>query len=93
MARFGEKRIGAGLLDDPAGIHYGDPVAGFGDHAQVVRNQHKRHPGFSAQRLQQFQDLRLDRDIQRGGRFVGDQQVRLTGQGHRDHHPLVLPAG
>jgi hypothetical protein len=41
----------------------------------------------------QLQDLRLDRHIDRGRRRVGDQQVRLVGQRHRDHHPLALAAG
>ena len=38
------------------------------------------------------QDLRLDRDVQRGGGLVGDQQARLTGQRHRDHRALAHAA-
>ena len=49
--------------------------------------------GQNVQFLQQREDLGLDRHVQRGGRFVGDQEVRLAGQRHRDHHPLFLPAG
>ena len=30
--------------------------------------------------------------VQRGGRLVGDQQIRVVGQRHGDHHPLALPA-
>ncbi|KAG1362878.1 hypothetical protein G6F61_014085 [Rhizopus arrhizus] len=37
-------------------------------------------------------DLRLDGHVQRGGRFVGDQQARLARQGHRDHHALAHAA-
>ena len=39
------------------------------------------------------QDLRLHGDVERGGRLVGDQQVRLVGERHRDHDALALPAG
>ena len=37
--------------------------------------------------------LGLDRDVERGGRLVGDQQLRRVGDRHRDHRPLAHPAG
>ncbi len=40
----------------------------------------------------QLEDLRLDRHVERGGRLVGDQQARLAGQRHRDHHALAHAA-
>ena len=40
------------------------------------------------QPLQQRQDLRLDGDVEGGGRLVGDQQLRPADQRHRDHDPL-----
>ena len=42
---------------------------------------------------QQVEDLRLDRHVERGRRLVGDQQLGVVGQRHRDHHPLALAAG
>ena len=41
----------------------------------------------------QLEDLRLDGDVERGGRFVGDQQLRAAGERHRDHHALAQAAG
>ena len=41
----------------------------------------------------QVEDLRLDRDVQRGGRFVGDQQLGIARQRHGDHHALAHAAG
>ena len=41
----------------------------------------------------QVENLRLNRDVERGGRLVGDEQLRLARQRHRDHHPLAHPAG
>ena len=52
-----------------------------------------RHAELALQLLQQLQDLRLDGDVERRGRLVGDQEVRLVGQRHGDHHPLALAAG
>ena len=42
---------------------------------------------------EQFDDLRLDRHVERGGRFVGDEQLGLRRQRHRDHHALLHAAG
>ena len=39
------------------------------------------------------EDLRLDRDVERGGRLVRDQQAGPAGQRHRDHHALAHAAG
>ena len=42
---------------------------------------------------QQPQDLRLDGDVERGRRLVGDQQRRAAHQRHGDHHALAQAAG
>ena len=44
-------------------------------------------------RQQQIEDLRLDGHVERGGRLVGDQQLRPAGERHRDHHALAHAAG
>ena len=41
----------------------------------------------------QVEDLALDGDVERGGRLVGDQQVGLAGERHRDGDALALAAG
>jgi hypothetical protein len=58
-----------------------------------VRDQHQRHAAFLLQIAQQVEDLGLDRDVERGGGFVGDQQARVARDRHRDHHALVHAAG
>ena len=45
-------------------------------------------PVSALQLAHQVQDLRLDGHVQRRRRFVRDQQRRVVGQRHRDHHPL-----
>ena len=39
------------------------------------------------------EDLRLDGDVERGGRLVGDQHLRIAGERHGDHHALAHAAG
>ena len=50
-------------------------------------------PSLALQLAQQVEDLRLDRHVERGRRLVGDQQLRLAGQRHGDHHALAHAAG
>ena len=73
--------------------HDHDAVGDLGDHAHVVGDEEHRHALLVLQRLDQLQDLRLDGDVERGGRLVGDQQLRPAGQRHRDHHALAHAAG
>jgi len=41
----------------------------------------------------QVEDLRLNGDVERGGRLVGDQQRRLVGKPHGEHDALAHAAG
>ena len=43
--------------------------------------------------LQELEDLRLDGDVERRRRLVGDEELRLARERHGDHHALALPAG
>ena len=49
-------------------------------------------PSLGAQRAHQLEDLRLDGDVERGGGLVGDQEPRVAGERHRDHHALAHAA-
>ena len=50
-------------------------------------------PSSLLQLADQLEDLRLDRDVERRGRLVGDQELRRAGERHRDHHALAHAAG
>ena len=43
--------------------------------------------------VEQVEDLRLHRDVERGGRLVGEQQLRAARERDRDHHALAHAAG
>src|SRR3984893_1691012 len=80
-------------LGDAPGIHHGDAVGGLGDDADVVGDQHHRRAVVAAQLLQERDDLRLDRHVERRGRLVGDDQLRVAGERKGDHHALAHAAG
>ena len=79
-------------LGDPPGIHHRHPVRGFGDHAHIVRHQHHRRAVLPAEALEERDDLRLDRNIERGRGLVGDEQARIGRERKRDHHALAHAA-
>ena len=93
MQRVGEQLGHGGLLDHLRGVHHGHVVGHFGHDAQVVGDQQDRHAHLALQGPQQIQDLGLDGDVEGRGRLVGDQQLRVAGEGHGDHHPLPHAAG
>ena len=79
-------------LDDAPGIHHRDTVRGLGDHAHVVGDEHHRRAALGAEALEERDDLRLDRDVERGGGLIGDEQTRLGGERERDDHALAHAA-
>ena len=89
----GEQQLGRGRLDDPPGVHHRDVVGHLGDHAEVVGDDHDRHPELALQAFEQREDLRLHGHVERRRRLVGDQQLRLVGERHRDHRALAHAAG
>ena len=80
-------------LDDAPGIHHRDAIGGFGDHAHVVGDQHHRGAVVAAKALQQGDDLRLDRHVERSGRLVGDDELRVRRERQGDHDALAHAAG
>ena len=72
--------------------HHVDPVGEAADDAEIVGDEDDRHAEPALQVGEQRQDLRLDGDVERGRRLVGDQDVRIVGERHGDHHALALAA-
>ena len=68
---------GAQLLHHASGIHHHDAVAEMRNQRQIVADQDQPHAAARHEILDQAQDLRLHRGIQRAGGFVGDQQFRV----------------
>ena len=60
---------------------------------EVVGDEQQRQAAFAAQLVEDRHHLRLCRDVERGGRLVGEQQRRLGEQGGGDHHTLQETAG
>ena len=84
---------GGAAFDHAASVHHHHACHVLRDHAQVVRDQQQRHGSFRDQVVDQVEDLPLDRDVQRGGGLIGNQQIGFAGQGHGNRDALALAAG
>ena len=79
-------------LDDAAEIHHRDALAEMPHDRQIVRDEQVGQAEALAQILEQIDDLRLDRDVERRDRLVADDEFRLERQSARDPDALALAA-
>ena len=84
--------LGRPDLDELAAVHHRDPVAHRAHDGEVVRDEEIREPEVVLEVLEQVQDLRLDRDVERRDRLVADDQLRVERERARDPDPLPLAA-
>jgi hypothetical protein len=89
MPRLRKNVLGRTTLDNLSGIHHGHPVTHLGDDAQVMGDEDEGHVGLALQVFEEAEILRLNRDIKRGCRLVGQQQARLAGDGNSPGHALA----
>ena len=89
---IGEDARGGPGLDDLALLHDADVVGDTPHEAQVVGDEQHRHAIGLAQPIEQHEDLRLHGHVERRRRLVGDEQIGLVGERHRDHDALALSA-
>ena len=80
-------------LDDLASVHHHHSVGHLGDDAEIVSDEDEAEAHLVLQLLEELQDLGLHGDVERSRRLVGDDDVGLHRQRHRDHDSLALAAG
>ena len=89
MLRLVEQQLHWRALHDAAGVHHHHLVGDLSDNAQVVGDEHDGGSCFLLQCPHQRQDLGLDGHIQRRGGLISNQQTRIAGKTHGDHHALT----
>ena len=73
MIGAGEEVLRPRLFHDAAKIHYRKPVGEVLHHAEIMADEQQREAELALQVLQQVDDLRLDRDVERRDRLVADR--------------------
>ena len=92
MRRIGEQRRGGSLLDDDSAPHDRNAIADLRRDSEIVSDEEHGKPKPFAQIHQQAENLRLDGDVERADRLVGDQQFGLHRKCPRNADPLSLAA-
>ena len=92
VARLTEHRLGRATLDDTAPVHDRDPGGHVARHAEVVGDEQIGEIELCLEVEQKPQHPRLDRHVERRGRLVQDDHVRLGRQRSREGSALALPS-
>ena len=71
-------------------VHHRYVVGNLRYPAQVVGDENDRYAVLLLQLAQQFEDSLLHRHVERCGRLVGDYNVWVAYQCHRNHNALLL---
>ena len=80
-------------LEQRARVEHVDAVAHREGDAQVVRDHDQAHATRDLDGLEQREDLALRRHVERRRRLVGDQDLRIAGQGGGDADALAHAPG
>src|SRR5262245_23908345 len=90
MLRIIADRPGLADFDDAPTIHHRDAVTHVTDDADVVTDDDVAELEFVTKIKQEVEDLRPERHIERRGRFVGDDELRLECNRPSDADALAL---
>ena len=90
MLRVVEDRSGLAFFRNRTLLHHCHAIGNFRNNAEVMRDEQNRCFLPPLQIPDQRQDLCLGGNVQRGCRFVSDQDPRVERQRHGDHGPLAL---
>ena len=82
-----------GPFDQSPEVHHADLVADVPHDGQVVRDEQIGQAALALQVFHDVQHLCLHRHVERRGRLVAHQKLRLRGQRARDRNALPLAAG
>jgi hypothetical protein len=92
MPRLLEELFGGRDLHDLAGVHHADRVAHVANGAEIVAHEQQSQPKIGLRASQEVQDLRLDENVKRRRRLVGNDQLGLHGECSGKRDALALSA-
>ena len=90
VSRISEDLLGVADFYHLAQIHHGDAVAHVAHRREIMRDHDETDTQLIAQLSEEFQDGRLNRNVQGGHRFIRDNQAGLHGQGASNGDSLTL---
>jgi hypothetical protein len=82
MQRVGKNSGGLAQFKEVLFFHHTHPVRKTAHQIEVMGDEEQGHAELALQVVEQGQDLRLHREIQRRGGLVVNEKLRLANQGH-----------
>ncbi len=73
MSRPSKQVVLRRQFDQGSGVHHGDPVGNVRHHRQIMRNVQHGETKLGAQFSEQFENLRLNGDVEGGSGLIGNQ--------------------
>ena len=67
-------------------------ISNLRHHPQIMGDEDDAHPMLALELLNEFENALLNGHVKGGGRLVGDEDVGVARDGHRNHHALLLAA-
>ena len=89
MAGIGEQLFYRTDLDDDPGVHYTDTMGHLRYNAKIMGDQKEGAVLTVNETFQEPKDLSLNGHVKSRRGFVGNNKVRLTGDGHGNESPLL----
>ena len=93
MARIAQDFLHWAFFDDAACVHYLYARGDLRYYTEIVGDENHGQAQIALEVHEEFEDLFLYRDVERGGWLVGDQDAWTGGKRHRDHGALTKAAG
>ncbi|GFI29352.1 hypothetical protein IMSAGC013_00738 [Lachnospiraceae bacterium] len=93
MGRLIENIICRSPLANSSAVHNENLIAHACNYTQIMGYHNNCHSKFFLQILHQFQNLRLNRNVQGRSGFICNQNIRLADQCHGNHYTLTHTAG
>lgn len=93
MLRVGEDLVGRPDLDNFTEVHHRDTVTDPADHGHIVADEQHREVELRLEVVDEREDLRLDRHVERRDGLVGDDEIRVQHECPGQRDPLFLAAG
>ena len=93
MLRVGEDVDDQTRLDDFSRVHDRDAIARLREDREVMRDEDHGEPEISSKPFEELEDLSLDHHVERRHGLIRDDEARVAGERHRDHHPLAHSSG
>src|SRR6266487_1921781 len=89
---IGEHVTHAAQFHDPASVHHGDLVDELRHQAHIVADQDDRRADLILHTVDRLHHLALSHDVERAGRLVADDDLRLEQDADRHAHALLHAA-